>query len=108
MTAPFVTELRAGGDVIVLGGGDAAVLHLRSQSGELWDTIRVDAPASATVTAVKRAALDRFYPNGANPDDFVVKVRGFEILHEDDSLQDSGVRDGSTLLISRRKRTPVR
>ena len=108
MTAPFVTELRAGGDVVVLGGGNGPVLHLRAQSAELWDTIRIDVPASATVAAVKEAALARFHPNGVQPSEFVVKIRGFEILDEHDSLEASGIRNGSTLLISRRRRMPVR
>jgi len=108
MTAPFVTELRVGGDAIVVSGGDGALLHLRVQSAELWDAIRVDAPASEKVALVKEAALREFYPNGIDDSEFVVKVRGFEILNEDDSLQAAGVRDGSTLLLARRRRTPVR
>jgi hypothetical protein len=108
MTAPFVSELRVGDDVTILGGGDGAALHLRVQAAELWDAMRIDAPASASVASVKRAALGRFFPNGASDPDFVVKLRGFEILHEDESLEASGIRDGSTLLLSRRRRRPVK
>ena len=109
MSAPFVTELRTSDDLIVLGGGgDGQVLHLRVQAAELWDALRIDAPATATVDSVKRAALEKFFPDGAAVPDFVVKLRGFEILHENESLAASGVRDGSTLLLSRRRRRPVR
>jgi hypothetical protein len=108
MTAPFVTELRVGDDVMVLGGGEGGVLHLRVQAAELWEALRVDAPASASVASVKAAALEAFYPNGAAIPDFVVKVRGFEILDESETLDGSGIRDGSTLLIARRRRRPVR
>ncbi len=108
MTAPFVTELRAGSDVIVLGGGDGPVLHLRAQQAELWDVVRVDAPGSLPVAAVKLAALEEFYPSGFVADEFVVKVRGYEILREEDSLEASGAKDGSTLLLTRRRRRPVR
>ena len=108
MTAPFVSEVRAAGGLIVVGGGNGNVLHLRVQAAELWDTIRVDAAASASVENVKKAALEVFYPVGVDTDEFVVKLRGFEILHEDETLEASGAKDGSTLLLARRRRRPVR
>lgn len=107
MTAPFVSELRTSDEVIVLGSG-SDVLHVRVQAAELWDTLRVDAGASDSVDAVKRAALEKFYPDGVSPAEFVVKVRGFEILNESLGLAESGIRDGSTLLLSRRRRRPVK
>ena len=108
MTAPFVSELRTSAAVIILGEGAPDTLHLRVQAAELWDTIRVDAPASESVVAVKAAALAAFYPDGVDTDDFVTKLHGFEILHENESLKSVGVRDGSTLLLDRRRRRPVR
>lgn len=108
MTVPFVTELRTSDDVIVIGGGDGNVLHLRVQSAELWDALRVDAPETATVKEVKTAALDKFFPDGYSANEFVVKLRGFEILNEDGALSAAGVRNGSTLLLSRRRRRPVK
>jgi len=33
---------------------------------------------------------------------------GFEILHENESMQAVGVKDGSTLLLIRRRRRPVK
>lgn len=108
MTVPFVSELRTTDDVIRVGGGDGSVLHLRVQAAELWDTLRVDAPGSASVLSVKTAALDVFFPVGYNADEFVVKLRGFEILDETASLDASGVKDGSTLLVSSRRRRPIK
>ena len=108
MTVPFVSELRTTDDTIVLGGGDGGVLHLRVQSAELWDALRIDAPESAPVAAVKNAALEKFFPDGASSREFVVKLRGYEILDENESLGASGVRNGSTLLLSRRRRRPVK
>ena len=108
MTVPFVSELRTSDDTIVLGGGDGGILHLRVQSAELWDTLRVDAPESATVATVKTAALEKFFPDGVAAREFVVKLRGLEILGEDESLGAAGVRNGSTLLLSRRRRRPVK
>lgn len=108
MTAPFVNELRAGGDVIVIGGGDGATLQLRVQAAELWDTLRVDASGSASLASVKNAALAAFFPTGVNSREFVAKVRGFEILHENESLEACAVSDGSTILLARRRRRPVK
>jgi hypothetical protein len=108
MSAPFVNELRAGDDVLRIGGDNGGVLHIRVQAAELWDALRIDAAATASLVSVKTAALERFFPNGANPAEFVVKLRGFEILDEDKSVADCGVRDGSTLLLARRRRRPVK
>ena len=108
MTVPFVTDLRTTDDTIVVGGGDGGVLHLRVQSAELWDALRVDAPESASVVVVKDAALEKFFPDGVPAREFVVKVRGFEILDENESLGAAGVRNGSTLLLARRRRRPVK
>lgn len=107
MSAPFVSELRTSDEVIHLGQGPD-VLHLRVQVAELWDAIKVDAGAGAPVDWVKRAALEKFFPDGVSPSEFVVKVRGFEILNESAGLAESGIRDGSTLLLSRRRRRPVK
>ena len=108
MSVPFVSELRTSDDVLRLGRGDADTLHLRVQVAELWDALRVDASASTSVETVKKAALDRFFPDGEAIVDFVVKLRGFEILEETETLAASGVRDGSTLLVARRRRRPVK
>ncbi len=107
MSAPFVTELRTRAYVIVLGDAAAATMHIRVQAAELWDTVRVDVSPSESVLAVKLAALSAFYPDGIDADDFVTKLHGFEVLREEESIQAVGVRDGSTLLLMRRRRRPV-
>jgi hypothetical protein len=108
VSAPFVTELRTDASVIILGDETADALHLRVQVAELWETIRIDAPRSESVLAVKTAALASFYPEGAFASEFVTKLHGFEILDEEASLDATGVRDGSTLLLIHRRRRPVR
>jgi hypothetical protein len=108
MSAPFVTELRTTDSVIVLGDAAAATMHIRVQAAELWSTVRVDSAPNESVLAVKLAALASFYPEGVTADDFVVKLHGFEILHENESIKSSGVMDGSTLLLIRRRRRAVR
>ena len=108
MSAPFVTELRTDGDVIVVAGNGGEMLHLRVQVAELWDALRVDAPSTATTAAVKSAALAAFFPQGANASEYVAKLRGFEILDESESLGAAGIRDGSTILLALRRRRAVR
>ena len=44
----------------------------------------------------------------AIPQDFVVKLRGWEVLDESASLADAGVVDGSILLLTYRRRRAVR
>lgn len=107
-SAPFVTGLRTNGGVISLASGDEPVLHIRVQVADLWDSVRVDAPPSESVASVKRAALTSLYPAGADADEWVVRLHGFEILDEDRSLSDVGVRNGSILLLVSRRRRPVR
>jgi len=106
--APFVTHLRTNGDLIRLGSGDEPVVRIRVQVAELWDSVRVDAPASEPVISVKRAALDALYPDGIDPEAYVVRLHGFEILDEGVSLAAAGVRDGSIFLLVMRRRQPVR
>ena len=106
--APFVTHVRTNGEVVRLGSGDESVLHIRVQVAELWDSVRVDAPGSEPVISVKRAALDALYPEGVDPEEYVVRLHGFEILDENVGLVTAGVRDGSILLLVKRRRQPVR
>jgi hypothetical protein len=108
MTVPFVTTIRTAGEPIKVGDTDNP-LHIRVQVAELWDSVRIDAGGDQPVSAVKRATLAQFYPDGANdPDELVVRLHGFEILDEEKSLVDAGVRDGSILLLVDRRRRPVR
>jgi hypothetical protein len=57
---------------------------------------------------VKRAALGALYPEGSDPDNYVVRLHGFEILDESAGLTAAGVRNGSILLLVNRRRQPVR
>lgn len=87
---------------------ESDVIHVRVQSAELWNTVRVVASSWQLVGSMKAAALEVFYPGGADPADYMVKLHGFEILHEDASLAFVGVKDGSTILLTHRRRRPVR
>lgn len=106
MSEPFVTQLRSRPGAIRVGDGGPA-LAIRVQVPETWDVVRVDAPAGATVGAVKAAAL-RALLDERDATGYVVKLRGVEVPDESASLAESGVLAGSTLLVTARRRRPVR
>lgn len=109
MTAPFVTNLRSGSaEPVRVGKADGQVLRLRAQVASMWDAIKVDAAPDATVRQLKVAALERLIPDSFPSDQYVVKLRGFEILDENATLTDAGAVDGSILLILDRRRRPIR
>lgn len=111
MTAPFVVQLRSRPGVSVLPGAgeaDGEVLHLRVEMPEVWDVARIDALPGELVLAVKVHALATLYPKAKSHEDFVIKLRGNEIFDESASVADAGARDGSTFLLTHRRRRPVR
>ena len=110
MTAPFVTTLRARPATIRLAPEGVEVVTIRVEMPEVWDVVRIVAPPTESVLAVKLAALRALYPEpeGEYHADFVVKLRGWEILDEAASLADAGVVDCSILLLTSRRRRPVR
>ena len=109
MSGGVVSTLRSRPNLVRLGtDGDASDAVVRAQVPEVWDAVRIQAPRSATILEVKRRALTELVPDEADPEAYVVKVRGFEVLDETQTLEAAGVRDGSTLLITSRRRRPVK
>ncbi|MFL5466248.1 MAG: hypothetical protein ACJ79N_04185 [Gemmatimonadaceae bacterium] len=104
---PFVTGLRTRGKPFALGSASAETLKLRAQVLEAWDAIRVDADPSASVRSLKQLALRQLYPDVRHEDEYVVKLNGFEILDEDAPISSTAARNGSTFLITDRRRRPV-
>jgi hypothetical protein len=83
-------------------------MNVRVQLLERWDRIAVDVNPGVPVATLKRDALLAFGLTDAIPSDYVVKLRGWEVLGEQGSIAESGARDGSTYLISYRRRRAVR
>jgi hypothetical protein len=110
MSAPFVTGLRARRSTIELSPDAANAITIRVEMPDVWDVVRISVAPSEPVLAVKVAALQALYPEAgaAMHGDFVVKLRGWEILDEAAPLADAGVIDGSILLLTFRRRRPVR
>ena len=108
MSSQFVAELRTRPASVRLGAAGAPTITVRAQLAEAWDAIRIDAPASEPVVALKVAALAALAPDAEYHDDYIVKLRGFEVLDENASLSEVGAVPGSIFLLAHRRRRPVR
>lgn len=108
MTAPFVQQLRAAHEPVRLVQAGDEVLHVRVQVPEVWDAVQLEASPDDPVQLLKVHALERLQAGAHAHDQYVVKLRGWEILDESASLREADVRDGSTLLVTHRRRRPVR
>jgi hypothetical protein len=83
-------------------------ITIRVEMPEVWDVVRFVVGPTEPVLAVKVRALEALFPEAAMHEDFVVKLRGWEVLDEGAPLADAGVIDGSILLLTHRRRRPVR
>lgn len=109
MSATFANSLRARPGVITIGEPAAGnTLAFRVEIAEVWDVVRIDAQPSEAVRTAKVYALNALIPDALFPDEFSVKLNGCEIFDESVSLARAGVLDGSTLLVARRRRRPVK
>jgi hypothetical protein len=106
--APFVTGLRSRRSTIRLAPDGVEAVTIRVEMPEVWDVIRIVVAPSEPVLAVKVRALEALFPEADMHADFVLKLRGWEILDEAASLADAGVVDGSILLLTHRRRRPAR
>jgi hypothetical protein len=108
MSAPFVTQLRTRGDVIQMASSGAESITVRVEMPEVWDTVRVAVAPTEPALGLKLRALAALYPSSEPPEEFVMKLRGFEVLNESESLAALGAVDGSIFLLTHRRRRPVR
>jgi hypothetical protein len=60
------------------------------------------------VLTLKLRALAALFPSTEPAEGFVMKLRGFEVLNESDTLETVGAVDGSIFLLTHRRRRPVR
>jgi hypothetical protein len=108
MSAAFVNSVRARPDTLRLGAGGAGSWTIRVQVPEVWDTVRIEVPASASIREVKDLAMSALMPETHDVGELVMKLHGYEMLDEYASLADSGAKDGSTFLLTYRRKRPVR
>jgi MoxR-like ATPase len=107
MTTPFVTTLRSRPSTIHLTADGADAITIRVEMPEVWDVVAIVVAPTESVVRVKQRALEALFPEAQTHADFVVKLRGWEILDENASLADAGVIDGSILLLTHRRRRAV-
>ena len=106
MTA-FATQLRTNRAPIFVASGPNAIT-IRVEASDIWETVRVTALPTTTVADVQQRVVAELFPAGDLPADFVMKVKGWEVLDSRATLADTDVVDGSILLLAYRRRRPVR
>jgi hypothetical protein len=107
MSAPFVSELRSRPGAIRVGAGAGEAVVVRVEIPEVWDVVRIETAPDEPVRAIKNAALQELLP-GADQREYVMKLRGHEVLDESASLASVGAVSGSIFLLTSRRRRPVR
>ena len=107
MSAALVGELRSRPQALELASGPGSIT-VRVQVAEMWDAVRVVAHPDTAVSELKQRVVNEFYPSHEYLDDFVLKLRGWEMLDEQQSITTGGMVDGSIVLLAYRRRRPVR
>lgn len=105
---PFVAGLRSRKSTIRLAPEGTDAITIRVEMPEVWDVVRIVVAPTEPVLSVKVRALEALFPEAEMHEDFVLKLRGWEILDEAGSLADAGAINGSILLLTHRRRRPVR
>jgi hypothetical protein len=106
---PFTATLRARQETIELAPvGTPGAITFRVEMPEIWDVVRMTALPGEPVISAKVRALEALMPQADFHEDFMLKLRGWEVLDENASLADAGMIDGSILLLTHRRRRPVR
>ncbi|HWJ15415.1 MAG TPA: hypothetical protein VNS10_16875 [Gemmatimonadaceae bacterium] len=108
MTSPFVASLRARRSTIHVAPEGTDTITIRVEMPEVWDVVRIVAAPSQPVVEVKLRAIEALCPEVEFQQELVLKLRGWEVLDENASLAEAGVVDGSILLMTYRRRRPVR
>ena len=103
-----MAELRTRRTPVRIAPPDAPAITIRVEMPEVWDVIKVVCEPTQPMLAIKVAALAALYPEAEMHEDFVLKLRGWEILDESAPAGEAGVVDGSILLLTYRRRRPVR
>jgi hypothetical protein len=108
MTSPFVASLRTPPSTIRIAPEGTDTITIRVEMPEVWDVVRMVAAPSQPAVEVKLRAIEALCPDVEFHEELVLKLRGWEILDENASLAEVGVVDGSILLMTYRRRRPVR
>jgi hypothetical protein len=108
MSATFVGSVRSRPQTIRLAPEGAPAITVRVEMPEVWDVVRFEVSPTDAAINLKRRALAALAPDSEFPEEFVLKLRGWEVLDEAAPLAEIGVQDGSILLLTNRRKRPVR
>jgi hypothetical protein len=86
----------------------ATGITIRVEMPEVWDVVRLLVSPKEPLLTVKVRSLEALFPEAELHNDFVLKFRGWDILDEASPLADLGIENGSILLLTHRRRRPVR
>jgi hypothetical protein len=107
-TTPFVASLRTPPRTLDLSRAGEQAITVRVEMAEVWDAVRISVSPNEPVVTIKRAALEKLGAANELPEELVMKLRGWEVLDEGQSLTDAGAVNGSIFLLASRRRRPVR
>ena len=107
-TTPFVAGLRTSPRMLDLSRQGEQAITVRVELAEVWDAVRIAVSPNEPVVTIKRAALEKLGAADEPAEEFVMKLRGWEVLDEGESLSDAGAINGSIFLLAHRRRRPVR
>ena len=82
-------------------------LRVRVMVQDAWDEVPLELPPATPLAELKRAALDATRVT-RDPDEYVLKFRGSELLDESRSLADAGLVPNGAVIVLPRRRRPVR
>ena len=108
MSTSLVRQLRSNRAPLELAAPGPNTISFRVQVLEQWDAIRVTASPETTVGEVKEKVHRIFNPDYPYSDEFVLKLHGWEMLDEGTPIGQSGIVNGSIILLGDRRRRPVR
>jgi hypothetical protein len=109
MNATFVARVRARPETVRLAPEGAPTIAVRVEMPEVWDVVRFAVSPAEPAINLKLRALEALAPDmREHHEDFVFKLRGWEVLEENAPLAEIGVIDGSILLLTHRRKRPVR
>ena len=106
MSTSFVASLRSKRPPINLAEG-AGTITLRVEASDIWETVRVVARPDTSVAELKKRVIADLFPSDYLAD-FVLKLKGWEVLDEMASLSGAGITEGSIILLAYRRRRAVR
>ena len=109
VSEPFVASLRTRRKLRFAWARPASgALTIRVEVPERWDVALLVGRTHRERARGKARGAARGVCRMSDASDYVIKLRGFEVLDENVSLADAGARNGSIFLLTHRRRRPVR